>query len=178
MIYPTHIEYHGKYKINTSYKVAMRCMEISEDEKIDDVERSIAIVTLLFGDKIPVNQKTINLAIKFLQCGKTRDENKIKKKDMDFQQDEGLIEASFMGDYQIDLSESEIHWWKFCNLISGLSPKCALNRVREIRNYDISKISDKKTREKIISAQQQVALRKTISLEEQEIIDEFENQFI
>lgn len=178
MNYPTYIEYKGNHKINSDFKVALECMKVINDNKIDDIERSIAIVTLLFGENIPVNNDTLSLAVKFLQCGKDEIKKDISKKDMDFEQDIGLIEASFMSDYTIDLSETELHWWKFCNLISGLTPTCVLNRTREIRNYDLSEIKDEKSRKKVIEAQRQVALINNISEEEQDMIDEFEKLFL
>ena len=58
-----------------------------------------------------------------------------------------------------------MHWWKFNNLINGLSNSelgncCVLNRVRNLRNYDVSEIKDKKQRDKIIEAKEKVALKK------------------
>lgn len=66
---------------------------------------------------------------------------------MDFEQDESYIEASFMSDYQIDLSSMNMHWWRFCTLISGLTEKCILNQIRSIRNYDLNDLHDQKSNE-------------------------------
>lgn len=178
MNYPTYIEYRGKYTINSDFHIALECIKIINDEKITDTERSIAVVTMLFGEKIPVNEDTVELAVKFLQCGKKKKSLNSPKKDMDFEQDIELIEASFMSDYKLDISEIELHWWKFCNLISGLTSTSALNRIREIRNYDLSTVKDEKSRLKIIEAQQQVALKTKVSKEEQIMIDDFEELFL
>ena len=75
------------------------------------------------------------------------------------------IEASFMSDYHIDLANTKMHWWKFHNLINGLSNSdlgncCILNRVRNLRNFDPSEIQDNKEREKIIKAQKSVELKR------------------
>ncbi|MDL2276386.1 bacteriophage Gp15 family protein [Breznakia sp. OttesenSCG-928-G09] len=177
MNYPTYIEYEGEYEINTDFRVALKCLELINDKSIEDMERSIAVVTMLFGEDIPVNDETLSLAVKFLQCGDVQEQNHIVVKDMDFQQDEALIEASFMSDYQIDISDKEMHWWKFCNLVSGLKPDSVLNRVREIRNYDLSLIKDEKQRRKIIDAQKQVALKVELSEEDKKELDDFEKLF-
>ena len=84
---------------------------------------------------------------------------------MDFIKDMDYIEASFMSDYNIDLSEIQMHWWKFMNLMNGLSNSelgncCVLNRIRNLRTYDVSQIKDQKEKQKIIKAKQQVALKK------------------
>ena len=58
-----------------------------------------------------------------------------------------------------------MHWWEFCNLLNGLSNSemgncCILNRIRNLRNYDTSKIKDAKQRQMVEEAKRQVALRK------------------
>ena len=84
---------------------------------------------------------------------------------MDLIEDYDYIEASVMSDYHIDLSKEKMHWWKFYKLINGLSNSetgncCILNRIRNIRNYDLTTIHDPKEREKVRKAQEQVALKK------------------
>ena len=76
---------------------------------------------------------------------------------MDFVEDYDYITASFMSDFHIDLDNEQMHWWKFCKLINGLSNSdmgncCVLNRIRNLRNYDVKSIKDPKERQKIIEA--------------------------
>ena len=40
----------NKYKINTDFRVALRCNKIAESN-IQDEERALAIIYLLFGEK-------------------------------------------------------------------------------------------------------------------------------
>jgi hypothetical protein len=77
------------------------------------------------------------------------------------------IEASFMSDYNIDLTQAEMHWWKFYKLMNGLSNSemgncCVLNRVRNLRNFDTKDIKDPKELAKINEAKKQVALKKKV----------------
>ena len=56
---------------------------------------------------------------------------------------------------------------------------CALNRVRNLRNYDTSKIKDSKERAKIEKAKKQVALKgkgREITKEQEERMNEFLEQ--
>lgn len=167
--YPEYVEVNNKqYKINTDFRVALKCNEIAEDETIGDFERALAIIYKLYGDE-GLNdsenyEELLDLAIKYLSCGKEI-ENNDGEPDMDFIEDMDYIEASFMSDYHIDLSETKMHWWKFFNLINGLSNSdigncCVLNRIRNLRNYDTKEIKDRKEREKIEKAKKQVALKK------------------
>lgn len=170
MNYPEYIKINNKeYKINTDFRVAVECQEIALDENINDFERALAIIYKLFGnDAIKDSEnyeKMLQLAIKYLSCGKEVDTTTNEEPDMDFTQDMDYIEASFMSDYNIDLTNTKMHWWKFYNLMNGLSNSemgncCVLNRVRNLRNFDTKDIKDPKELEKIKNAKEQVALKK------------------
>lgn len=169
-MYPEYVEVEGKkYKINTDYRVAIECNRIGQDEKIGDYERALAIIYTLYGEEGLNNtehhQKLLELALKYLSCGQEVDKTNIEEPDMDYIQDKDYIEASFMSDYHIDLETTHMHWWKFNNLINGLSNSelgncCVLNRIRNIRNMDLKDIQDAKERQKLIEAKQRVALKK------------------
>lgn len=168
--YPEYVEIKNKkYKINTDFRVALRCNEVAEDETIGDLERALAVIYLLYGDEgiedIDNYEMLLKLGKKYLCCGEELDNDSKEEPDMDFIEDMDYIEASFMSDYHIDLKESKMHWWKFYNLMNGLSNSelgncCVLNRVRNLRTYDTKDIKDKKEREKIEKAKRQVALKK------------------
>lgn len=183
---PTKVLANGKeYAINTDFRVAIECNKIAMDTDINDYERALAVIYKLFGDN-GLNDKDnwkelLRLAQVYLSCGKEVDKTSQKEMDMDFEQDFDYIEASFMSDYNIDLSKSDMHWWTFYNLINGLSNSelgscCILNRVRNIRNFDTSKIKDANERAKIEEAKRQVALKKKnkpLTAEQQASIDLF-----
>ena len=47
--YPEIAKIKGKrFKINTDFKIALKCNEIATEENISDAERSLAIIYLLF----------------------------------------------------------------------------------------------------------------------------------
>ena len=160
-----------KYKINTDFRVAIECNNIAQDDSIGNTERPLAIIYKLFGDEGLDNpqdwEKLLELGIKYLSLGKdTSGVDNNNEIDMDFNEDMDYIEASFMSDYNIDLSNTEMHWYKFYNLINGLSNSelgncCVLNRVRNLRTFDLSQIRDSKEREKLAKAKEMVALKNT-----------------
>ena len=177
-----------KYKINTDFRVAIECNNIAQDDSIGNTERPLAIIYKLFGDEGLDNpqdwEKLLELAIKYLTLNKdTSDVDNNTEIDMDFNEDMDYIEASFMSDYRIDLTTEKMHWWKFYNLINGLSNSemgncCVLNRVRNLRNYDTKEIKDPKERKKVEEAKKQVALKKEhkkreFSEKEQKNMEEF-----
>lgn len=188
MDYPKYVKIgEKKYKINTDFRVAIECQEIALDDSIGDFERALAIIYKLFGDNGLDDsnnyEKLLELAQKYLSCGKEIDSKTNEEPDMDFIQDMDYIEASFMSDYNIDLANTEMHWWKFYNLINGLSNSemgncCVLNRIRNLRTFDTKDIKDQKELAKINEAKKQVALKKrtvkkNLTVEQKRNIDNF-----
>ena len=186
--YPEYAEINDKrYKINTDFRVTIECQDIATDESISDYERALAIIYKLFGDDgiddFNNYDKLLEIAIKYLSCGKELD-NKNEESDMDFVQDKGYIESSFKYDYKYNPYELEyLHWYEFYNDLSNLSNSemgncCVLNRVRNLRNYDTKEIKDPKERKKVEEAKKQVALKKEhkkreFSEKEQKNMEEF-----
>lgn len=164
--YPNFVKVRNKkYRINTDFRIAIKCQEIATSNCISDEERALAIIYVLFGNEGMDDSENWNellkLAIKYLNCGKEVVDDK-EESNMDYQQDMEYIESSFFYDYKIDLPNIKMHWWKFYNLLCGLSEKCILNRVRFIRDFDTSQIKNSKEKQKWIKQKQRVALKKQI----------------
>lgn len=177
---PDHIVYQGKrYDINTDYRTALRALEITNDPTISDTERTLAVIYVLFGT-IPDTADGIGYflekAKKYLQIGEAPEKHETRKRDMDLEYDWGLIQASFESDYGIDLSTTQMHWWRFWRLLSGLTEQAVLSRVRMIRTWDTSDLPEKSKRE-IRQMQESVALpdpKEELTAAEQAAVDEFE----
>lgn len=186
---PEYVEVNGKqYKIDTDFRTAIECQEIAMDNTIGDFERALAIIYKLFGEEA-INtpehyESLLKLAKKYLSCGKEIAETN-EKPDMDFIEDYSYIKTSFISDYGIRLDDTKMHWWEFIDLMNGLSNSelgncCVLNRIRNLRNFDVSKIKDLNERNKIIKAKKQVELKRNkkevdikLTKEQQESVDEF-----
>lgn len=152
------------YKINTDFKVALKCEQVALDDKIDDTERTLAIIYLLYGndgiDNPSDYEELLKKATAYLSCGKEQTRDR-EEPDMDFEQDKAYIKASFYTDYNIpDIYNTNMHWYDFITLMNGLKEDCVLNRVREIRNYDTSQIKDPKTLTQISKQKESVALKR------------------
>lgn len=187
--YPEYVKVGDKkYKINTDFRTAIECDVIGRDNTIGDYERALAIIYKLFGDEglddADNHNELLRLAKKYLLCGNEM-ERPEEEPNMSYEQDMDYIEASFMSDFRIDLSNSKMHWWKFNKLINGLSNSelgncCVLNRVRNLRDFDIKQIKDPKEKRKIQKAKEQVALKKNdkkeLTSEELNNINDFYRQ--
>ena len=170
MNYPEYTIVNGKkYKINTDFRNALECEKISQDNDINDIERALAIIYVLFGEEA-LNDKNnyeelLKKAKKFLLCGKEEKKIKDSEIDMDFIEDYAYIKTSFRSDFGINLDNEKIHWWEFMDLMNGLSNSefgncCVLNRIRNLRNYNVNDIKDQKEKQRIIEAKKSVALKK------------------
>lgn len=178
---PTQVKVDNKlYKINTSYRIAIECDFVAQDETISDYERAVTIIYLLFGEEGLSDKKNydklLELAIKYLKCGnenETHEED--EEKNMDFSQDINLIRASFKSDYGISLDDN-MHWWDFFMYLNGLTENCILNRVRDLREIDLTKITDGKERKRIETLQKRFELKnkkQALTEEEKQSIDNF-----
>lgn len=156
------------YEANTDFRIAIKCSEIAQDDTIGDFERVLGIICTMFGEKALDNpshyEKLLKWTLNYLSCGQEVIDNK-EQPDMDYVEDMEYIEASFMSDYHIDLENEDMDWHKFNKLMNGLSNSemgncCVLNRIRNLRNFDVSTIKDSKERQKIAKAKEQVALKK------------------
>ena len=167
--YPEYAEVNGhKYKINTDFRYAIRCDEIAKDPTIGDTEKALGILVTLFGeegvDHPDDYEKLFNIAKKYLCCGEELIND--EKIDMDLQQDQGYIASSFKYDYKYNpYQEKYVHWYEFYNDLCNLSNSdmgncCVLNRIRNLRNCDTSKIKDTEEKNKVEKAKKLVAIHK------------------
>lgn len=176
-MYPTKMEANGHiYKINTDYRIALACFKAIYDSEINDVERFYAVETLLLGENVLEEDEKIlqNKIEKYLRCGKNDNINE-DEKNFDYIQDEEITRTSIRQCYHLNLNEIPyMHWYEYNELISGLTNESLLNNIRDLRNYDLSEVTDEKQKQKIIKAQERVALKETyIKTKEEKEIDEF-----
>lgn len=168
-MYPTKMEANGHiYEINTDFRIALACFRAMNDAEITDLERFYAIETLLLGDEVDPDDDVVlqKKILDYLRCG--QEENiDIKEIDMDYIQDESKIRTSIRQCYHLDLNRIDyMHWWEYNELISGLTSETLLNKVRELRSFDLNEIKDLKEREQVRKAQEYVALKKVDKKEE------------
>ena len=182
-MYPTKMEANGHiYNINTDYKTALACLRAIDDEEITDLERYLAIETLLLGTGVDNDDRGIlkDKIANYLRCGK-EENTPIEEIDFDYLQDEQNVKTSIRQAYSIDLNKVEyLHWWEYNELISGLLPDSLINRIRDTRNLDEKDFKDSKQKERVRKAKEMVAIKKKhkqrkFTEQEQKNMDDFYN---
>lgn len=164
-MYPDTINANGNlYKINTDFRVALSCFRAIDDDSIKDETRALAVITLLLGKDVrPADyEECLKKCAIYLRCGK-KENLDVDEIDMDYLQDARYIRTSIRQCYPSIGNVDEIkylHWWEYNELIEGLTEDTILNRVRELRNFDLKDETDPKKRKLIKKAKDDVALVK------------------
>lgn len=157
-------EYKG-YKINTDFRVGLKLLSLLENrESADEMDNLDDIIDLLWGNGVPttvsedglvvVDYDLIWETITWFRLGgnpvfeiRKAKRHQTEKKELtetayDFEEDSGLILASFIQQYGIDLAETDMHWFKFLALFRALQDT-AFTRLQEIRTLDTSDMHGK-----------------------------------
>ena len=85
-----------------------------------------------------------------------------------YEHDAEYLYAAFLQQYGIDLTECNMHWWKFKALFTGLTSSTKMREIMEIRATDLSQIKDKERRAHMMKLQDIYALPDMRSEEEKE----------
>jgi hypothetical protein len=146
-------EYQG-YKLSTDFRVGIALCNLlddynkSDDDKLDDAIDLLwgsGVPTILTDDGILVDYELVYKTINwFISGGNPKEEGSKKDnknseivKDIpyDFDTDADFIVAAFIQQYNIDLTETDMHWFKFLALFKSLT-NTVFNRIQEIRTQD------------------------------------------
>lgn len=140
-------EFEGKiYHVDLSFDNVLRLFEMFEDDLYFEIEKIELALKILIKEYYRIKNKSIFEKIEiykfvmkeFLDID-TEKEEVPQKRVMDFKKDAGLIYASFMNAYGIDLFEKQgkLHWYKFSNLLAHLPDKTAF---KEVVSYRVMKV--------------------------------------
>lgn len=184
--YPT--EYRG-YLLRTDYRIGIQITLVLEDFELDDDERILKSLELLYGCGIPDD---INIALNglkwFMSCGKSCSEDSttdyIDTSDIDeevedsvsdngrvaydFEIDSDLIYASMFSQYGVEIDKEKMHWFKFIAMFRCLKDT-ELNDLMYYRTVDVSKLP-KAQRADMRKLQDKYRIRKVTAQRKEELI--------
>lgn len=143
-------EYQGKViMLDLAFDNVLRLFELFKDNAFSTIEKvEIALEILLsshsheYVDPLNIVEKhTLFLYImkEFLDIDLENPSSEATRKLYDFEKDAGIIFASFLNAYNMDLFEQQgkLHWKKFIQLFSHLPDKTAMKEVIRIRTEKV-----------------------------------------
>lgn len=150
---PTTVAVSGKtYPINTDYRVGIKFEQLMMDDEITPEEKLLKAKQMYFGNCIPPpssDVETTDRLIWFYRCGKDEKakSDKSHERVYDFEYDDKWIFAAFKEQYNIDLTNANMHWWTFRALFDALSEDTEFVKIMGYRAMKIgSKMSTSQKR--------------------------------
>lgn len=145
-----------EYPIRCDFRIGMRFDRV-RCSKTDDINKLIRLLQMYYPE-IPAN---VNEAIKqmlwFYRCGEPEEDTEEEKGKrqryqrrnsrepaFSFAQDAPYIYAAFKEQYGIDLTETEMHWWKFMALFESLNEETKMHKIMYYRKVNTSGLPKEK----------------------------------
>lgn len=122
-----------EYPINTDFRIWMKFYNAAQKrEELESFFEQLAL---------PFSQSAANAVCDFyaepMKYGAGKDTG---EKVFDFEVDAPSIYSSFFGSYDIDLTDVELHWWKFVSLLRSLPDECEFKRAVHYRGVDMKDV--------------------------------------
>lgn len=177
MLDPLPEEWNG-FQLNTDFRIGVQIMLLMYDPSYGEYERIIGSIELLY-DNPPEDIDTAMQGIQWFLNGWNHDNlsGTDNERCVDFDIDQWRIFSAFLNQYRIDLSEADMHWWRFMGLLTSLQ-ECAYTQVVDMRQKKIDPKISPEQKKAIRDAKKIYAITtggdiETMSLEEKERYDEF-----
>jgi hypothetical protein len=123
---PTSLTINGQdYKIKSDFRTALKIILAFEDAELAGVEKSILFYDLLYIDKPEDVMEALHQGTWFLNGGKDEENESDGPRVFSWEKDSNLIFAAYQQTHGIDLSEADLHWWKFLALFMDLGSETA-----------------------------------------------------
>ncbi len=144
-VLPEAVEHEGKkYLICTDFRIWIEFERVLFSD-MEWREKAVRILSLCYVKELPEDLPlTLTLLLEFYIGGIKKEniasEQEQKSRVYDFFADAEMIYAAFLAQYNIDLTETNLHWWKFLALFRSLSENCKLMQVMHIRAVKLSSV--------------------------------------
>lgn len=150
----------GSIEFNTDFRNSMLFETLMQDRSVNKKDKVIQAMKLYYPNinEITDIEKAINNILWFYRCGKELADSNIKsnsnskndiKQIYSYEFDDNYIYSAFLQQYNIDLQDENLHWWKFKALFDGLSKDTKIVEIMGYRAIDLRTIKDKEERKRI-----------------------------
>lgn len=135
------------YLINTDFRIWLKFNKIVKCDK--KYEEKLADLLQFFEElDLPTSfelfDEIIDNLIKFYAGGEKKGNKNVDiddtKENFDFELDASYIYASFLSEYNINLTVAKLHWWEFKALFQSLSSECIFSKIMQYRTINIKDV--------------------------------------
>lgn len=130
------------FKVNLSFRRVLRVMEMFEDEMLNDEEKIAIAFNILVEDTKTSDISLLDASLLVNQVFsslKREDASTSELKVFDWQEDAERIYSSFLQDYNIDLLDEDLDWFKFTALFNNLSDETPIMTAIKYRSMPLPK---------------------------------------
>ena len=143
------------YPVRCDFRIGMQFERIYSS-KLSDRDKIVRLLQMYYSEIPPNIKEAINQMLWFYQCGESEEKEEDKNKRQRYQrrnsrdpaysfaQDAPYIYAAFKEQYGIDLTEVELHWWKFMALFESLNEDTKMSRIMYYRKASTSGLPKEK----------------------------------
>lgn len=145
---PETVEIDGKQcKIRADFRTWIKAAQIFASGSID-TDKIVYLIDLIFGYIPPKFNEMWRAVMDFYCPPKLNRGGKPSgnKRRYDYDCDADMICAAFMQQYGIDLTVSDMHWYRFRALFENLDEQTQFVKVMQYRSVKLSDIKDKEQR--------------------------------
>lgn len=138
---PTTIAVNGKaFSVKTDYRIWLEFGEIVRGIRNGDIDGTEDLLHFIFVDSIPSGffESALEFYTNTNITPVMENDGDSTRPILDFVQDGEFIYSSFLEQYHIDITETDIHWHKFQALFRGLSQKSKLGEIMSYRGFSES----------------------------------------
>ena len=159
---PDSVEINGiAYPINPDHRTIIRILLILEDTTFYDEERR-QMALFLFYKTVPKDEAgAFEAMMEFIRCYKEEKVKEAEKIAFDFEIDSDSIFSAFFQIYGIDLTEVELHWFKFMALFADLNDGTpALVNLMQIRTAELTSDMSNDQKLRLLTLQKKYRIKK------------------
>lgn len=142
----------------TDFKQVLKFFRILNDKELTEEEKTLLTIKCFFNG-MPKNEDAWEEIKNFIACGEETDEEEsTSKKIFDYNEDHGRMFAAFWQAYKIDLRNTDLHWWVFCELFRNLPDDTKLMQIIDIRGRKPDKHDSPEYKKQLQKMQRQFAI--------------------
>lgn len=171
---PTTLTVEGEERpIRTDYRVALDCFLALTDNDLDDVNKALEVLDMIYIDDIEPSQEALEQAMWFLRGGEEESQKKNPQL-VSWTQDFNIISSAISRVVGTDIRGLDyLHWWTFLSAYMGIGD-CLFAQIVRIRDLKArGKALDKTDKDFYRRNRELIDIKKPLSDVEEAILREW-----